>query len=229
MPPSCYTPINTEKQEFRIVTIEPAPDHDQPIKCTLSVACLSAVPEFAAVSYVWGDASIANQISLDDKEFYVTTNLFHLLRRLRRPDAAFVCWIDAVCINQQDIPERNSQVLLRGELYKSAQYVIIWLGEEYGDSDLACSLLEKYGTATIAFLEQYHRLPSTAEELQPILSEVGPNVLDKASWEALRALFKRPWWTRVWVIQEFAKARDRVFICGSHVFDSITLISALAV
>ncbi|KAN0090031.1 Heterokaryon incompatibility protein (HET) domain containing protein [Hyaloscypha variabilis] len=209
MPPSCYTPINTEKQEFRIVTIEPAPDHDQPIKCTLSVACLSAVPEFAAVSYVWGDASIANQISLDDKEFYVTTNLFHLLRRLRRPDAAFVCWIDAVCINQQDIPERNSQVLLRGELYKSAQYVIIWLGEEYGDSDLACSLLEKYGTATMA--------------------EVGPNVLDKASWEALRALFKRPWWTRVWVVQEFAKARDRVFICGSHVFDSITLISALAV
>ncbi|KAG5807705.1 hypothetical protein H9Q74_007679 [Fusarium xylarioides] len=39
-------------------------------------------------------------------------------------------WIDAICINQDDIAERNSQVAMMSQIYGSARCVVAWLGEE---------------------------------------------------------------------------------------------------
>jgi hypothetical protein len=49
---SGYIPVDTARQEIRLVTIEPAKDDDLPIKCTLSFASLKEFPEFTALSYV---------------------------------------------------------------------------------------------------------------------------------------------------------------------------------
>ncbi|EGS17430.1 uncharacterized protein CTHT_0067560 [Thermochaetoides thermophila DSM 1495] len=38
-------------------------------------------------------------------------------------------WIDTLSINQADMSERNSQVLLMGEVYRNATSVLSWLGE----------------------------------------------------------------------------------------------------
>lgn len=40
-------------------------------------------------------------------------------------------WIDAICINQQNIPERNVHVVEMGRIYKQADMVIAWLGWEW--------------------------------------------------------------------------------------------------
>jgi hypothetical protein len=59
----------------------------------------------------------------------VTENLFDALDQLSQmPDVDFL-WIDALCINQEDLDERASQVLIMGEIYASSVETIVWLGE----------------------------------------------------------------------------------------------------
>jgi hypothetical protein len=88
---SGYIPVDTPKQEIRLVAIELAKDDDLPIKCTLSVACSKESPEFMALSYVWGDASITRPIQLNGETFYVTENLFRALAALSWESEDLVC------------------------------------------------------------------------------------------------------------------------------------------
>jgi hypothetical protein len=52
--------------------------------------------------------------------------------------------------------------------------------------------------------------------LRPLSTVYLPPRGDK-SWAALRDLLNRPWFSRIWVIQEVVVARETVMICGSHV------------
>ena len=75
-------------------------------------------------------------IWVNDHKLAVTTNLADGLRRFRShdfPGPRMWYWIDAVCINQQDLPERGQQVAVMGHVYRSAVGVRVWLGEA-GDS-----------------------------------------------------------------------------------------------
>jgi len=63
----------------------------------------------------------------------VTDNCLTALRYLRPKKKARTLWVDAICIDQSSINERNHQVKLMGDVYKLARRVLIWLGE--GDAD----------------------------------------------------------------------------------------------
>jgi hypothetical protein len=115
-----------------------------------------------------------------------------------------------------------------GEIYRASRLLVVWLGDESDDSDLACSLIVEWGEAHLKFYNEHSGTPRTVEDFQGILDEVRPNAFDTASWNALDKLFGRPWWRRIWVLQEFAKARPQIFMCGSRAFDSQTLLSAWA-
>jgi hypothetical protein len=103
--------------------------------CSLHHAKLGTV-EYAALSYAWGDPAVAETILVDDEPFQVTTNLAAFLTTLNRGRAKWGWslnsplhfWVDAICINQANIPERIEQVLRMGEIYKTATRVLIWLG-----------------------------------------------------------------------------------------------------
>jgi hypothetical protein len=60
----------------------------------------------------------------------VTSNLDVALRYLRLKDQPRVLWIDAICINQHNIQERNKQVAQMRSIYQSARRVCIWPGED---------------------------------------------------------------------------------------------------
>lgn len=61
-------------------------------------------------------------------QFLVTASLYEALSYLRYPDRTRTLWIDAVCINQDDIEERAAQVAIMRLIYTQADRVIIWLG-----------------------------------------------------------------------------------------------------
>jgi hypothetical protein len=62
---------------------------------------------------------------------------------LRSPDTDRALWMDALCINQEDVIERNQQVYLMGSIYSQAREVLVWLGPEKDNSDLAMDLFEE--------------------------------------------------------------------------------------
>lgn len=117
---------------FRILAVEPAREDTDEIVWELRVARISSA-SYNALSYSWamedGEASFNRQIRIAGKLKNVTQNLFQGLRRIRSRDRPLHIWIDALCINQDDIPERNSQVKQMASIYRNAASVLIWLGE----------------------------------------------------------------------------------------------------
>ncbi|KAJ6282319.1 ankyrin repeat-containing domain protein, partial [Bipolaris maydis] len=117
---------------------------------------------------------------------------------LRPVDGYRILWIDAVCIDQGDEKEKGHQVQQMGEIYQMAERVIIWLGTGSEDSD---NLMEFLGT-----LSSNTEVHST--------SQLVPHNLQDRYRESMRKLLERPWFRRVWIIQEVAKARRAIVACG---------------
>jgi hypothetical protein len=81
--------------------------------------------------------------SLRGKKLGITDSVKDILLELRSSETERVLWIDAMCINQKDIDERNRQVWLMGQVYSKAKAVIIWLGPQSEDSDLAMEFIPR--------------------------------------------------------------------------------------
>ena len=94
-----------------------------------------------ALSYVWGDTNPLRDISVNGKMFGVTANLFYALRDLRDEYRVSRLWLDTICINQQDVEERNKQVVLMGSIYTLAHHTVIYLGEGTVGSNAALEAL----------------------------------------------------------------------------------------
>ncbi|USP81699.1 hypothetical protein yc1106_08973 [Curvularia clavata] len=122
-----YSPLNTSRKEIRLLHLHPGNWNDD-IECHLETVSLNNHPSFQAISYVWGDATKKQHITVNGHQLAVTENVVTGLQRLRTENEVLTLWLDAVCINQSDTHERSEQVQCMGEIYSSAQEVLIWLG-----------------------------------------------------------------------------------------------------
>ncbi|TGO33079.1 hypothetical protein BHYA_0268g00060 [Botrytis hyacinthi] len=213
--------------EFRVLGIEPG-NFDKPIQCTLSPCLLDDNPTYQALSYTWGDPSIRAPSKVDGRVFMATTNLESALRYLRDPKITRVLWVDAVCINQEDIPERGMQVQQMRRIYKDAKGVLIWLGppelptrglrndeDPHVETESAIPSTSNHFNA-LKLLADWFRSVERGETKYPHL-----DFENKDKWrDALQCGFwkplKNPFWTRLWIIQEVALAKNPIVHCGSH-------------
>jgi hypothetical protein len=200
-----YTPLELDRQEIRLVTV--APDQSSAdIHCTLTIVSLLQDPVYEALSYTWGDETKTTVINVEGSPFDVTSNLATALRHLRKPDEPRVLWIDALSINQKDIPEKNSQVPQMGNIYRRATTVIAWLGESREDGELAFDTF-------LALSEETTDGKHWGEIGRP---NTGSYALEAKNLKAVIALVARPWWRRIWTVQELILATKLVFVCGNR-------------
>ena len=212
---------------IRLVVLLPAIDKRVDINCILCNARLGDNLDYEALSYVWGDPHVTKQIILSDRKFEATLNLEAALRRLRHPHNPRVLWIDALCIDQGNVSERTSQVQQMGAIYRHARQVVVWLGPEtntslraFGTLDLIVSILRKksweslpYDPKTPSWIDQDQ---VKVDHQMSIYRSFFENFQWELGMEAIEKLFRRPWWQRVWVIQEIALAKDATLYCGRH-------------
>ncbi|KAF2493650.1 HET-domain-containing protein, partial [Lophium mytilinum] len=149
---------------------------------------------FEALSYVWGDSLRQREIICGDSEVDIGINLHEALEGLRLPDQERVVWADALCINQADIKERTHQVQQIGEVYSTAQRVLIWLGKE---TDANRGAFKMIRAICAEYPNQMARWVDEARELG-----------------YLSNLLRHSWFRRIWVTQELASARSAVVMCG---------------
>ncbi|POS75049.1 hypothetical protein DHEL01_v206554 [Diaporthe helianthi] len=163
---------------------------------------------YEALSYTWGDLNAKTTIFLDDRPVKVTENLASSLQHLRMPHEGRLLWIDALCINQADGPEVDTYVQRMWAIYEGSKNVVVFLGESRQGSDEALRLL-----TLISGLSE-----ETSERHNQINQLLGDN--NKSSyWAALERLMQRPWWSRAWIIQEYAVAPRVIFVCGLATLD----------
>ena len=147
------------------------------------------------------------RFNVDQSMLTITPSLSILLHQMEaRSDVRFI-WIDQICINQQDDVEKAIQMKMMRDVYVSAHKVLVWLGPSTKDSDLAMD--------TIAPLEEaIGVLPQSRFAQDDILSRLPDQ--DDPFWPALMDLYKRPWYDRLWVLQEAILAKDIEVLCGNR-------------
>lgn len=183
-----YKPLDFVNFEFRLLTLLQS-ESSEPglICCKLDHAYLDDPPQYHALSYCWGDEKITLPIQVNGSVVQVATNLEAALRELEAQNVLTI-WVDALCINQQDSLERGLQLMRMGLIYSRAVEVIAWLGPQADESDIAMSQL----------------------------ANSGGSYLEVGDYKPVRDLFRRPYWNRVWIIQEISKARELQALCGNQ-------------
>jgi hypothetical protein len=204
----CYQhePLDVEKPQIRLLTFKKSsPDSSATsIFVNLATFDLEKCPKYKALSYMWGPPTPNREIMINGCSFRIRENLWHFLNSLRNvtPDSAGshrfhnllehfpdffrqgYFWIDQICIQQYDTIERNHQVRRMGQIYQGASEVLIWLGtSDIGDD----------GKPIVSSKEW-----TTSVDLPVASSNPPPKAMD---------LSRRPYWHRLWIIQEIMLAR----------------------
>lgn len=198
-----------DDNSIRLIEILPGND-DEPVRCALFNVRLedSTRPEYEALSYYWGDPKSRREIEIyesfevldgENTCFLVPENCFSALRRLRRrarhgtADDNPIFWIDSICIDQSCISERNHQLSLMFSIYSNASRVVIDLGPEADES--------------ADFMDWIADLHAPSDHAAQAV---------KPGREIIQKFFARPWFRRVWVLQEALLAREVAVICGDR-------------
>jgi hypothetical protein len=140
-----YLPLDKAQNLIRLLHLAPAAGDNDEIKCTLSFPSVDEANEYEALSYAWGtfEESELLPINLDGKDEFITPNLHLALANLRHKDRQRILWIDAVCIDQSNLSERNHQVSLMSSIYDNASLVVLWLGELTTDMAMTMDIFER--------------------------------------------------------------------------------------
>jgi hypothetical protein len=198
-----YLPL-LEAQIIRLLELTPgAPS--SPINLRLFVAELEHHPTYEALSYVWGTSTTTIPITVNGRRMDITPNLHFALQKLRLTDRPRILWVDAICINQQNVTERSHHVSFMGKIYSHAYSVLIVLGDSPdGNEEDARALIAE----NAALVKQYESIDD-----MPILDQED-RTYDDPRWKSIATLMKMPWFTRAWVLQEVGLAVTPIAFYG---------------
>ncbi|KAF5594888.1 heterokaryon incompatibility 6 OR allele [Fusarium subglutinans] len=231
--------LRTASTEIRLLDLYPSHGLvDDRLIGRLYTTSIESPSPYIALSYVWGlgDKTQSIQISNlnDDKETFIpiTESLETALRHFRKQDEVITLWIDQICINQADNKEKGQQVAMMGSIYSSATQVLVWLGPaQDGSNELMGAWQDigqrarQFGLESYLNPQSYHlisalgrsRDPSdeTAVSYQGLLTSTVEVFAPLLKEMTLKRWFERPYFSRVWIIQEFCLCPDTIFVCGS--------------
>ncbi|KAE8452944.1 hypothetical protein EG329_012131 [Mollisiaceae sp. DMI_Dod_QoI] len=188
-----YFPLQ-DSDEIRLLQLHPK-SWGERIRCTVKHVKFSDGSPYEALSYMWGSAGMLYPITIDKSEVYVRENLQSALQHLRLESEIRELWIDALCINQRNVHERNHQVAQMGMIYNQATRVVVWLGA----SD----------TTSLAAFQALNNWPIQASSTGAEIIRVNDQLL------AIHSLLSRNYWKRLWIVQEFLNSRDFIVWCGN--------------
>ncbi|KAK9771425.1 putative Heterokaryon incompatibility domain-containing protein [Seiridium cardinale] len=190
---------------IRVLQILPSAVADAPVRVSLSSYRLSDPKlQFEALSYTWGNPSDKTPISVGglSSSLLVPQSSVNAVKALRFQDKRRTMWINSICINQDDVRERSTQVQMMAHIFSRASCTIIYLGEHTPSSRL---VFEELSEAMAA--------PPRLEHHDPI-KKINRPLPSSAVIKGLDELICRPWFRRVWVLQEVYTSKNMSVFCG---------------
>ena len=225
-----YRTIQSTRQEIRLLCIDPdcrRTDH-APLRCELKSVSLQDTPivHFHAVSYCWGTSKKRARVVIDGQDVTIPQVAAVAIRNLGKV-SFHPLWIDAVCIDQNNLQEKSRQVGMMKDVFSKAASVLIWLGPA-----------QRSTANAIASIERIHKqcLEATdgLEDLQAHFygTDGSPGFkysnapLPACDWSALQEFYSAPWFGRLWVIQEIGLAKNSAVYVGSLSVDAEKVVLA---
>jgi hypothetical protein len=210
LPPlQIYRTLSGESS-IRLVIILPSTSPEAAIQCRLESAVLGHCKPYEALSYVWGEPRFTESITLDGQNFMITPRLATALRHLRLPAEERTLWIDAICINQQDLAERHEQVGYMRSIYSSCSSNILWLGPGNEDRSQGMNAIRKLAVLISNSKRINGSWPIIDRSLKP--QSGTRDVIEKL-------LYHDPVWKRVWIMQEISCSPKVILQSGHETLD----------
>jgi hypothetical protein len=163
---------------------------------------------YDAVSYCWGDAIFSHGLVCDrTSKIRITNNVDAMLRQFRKTSKYRCLWIDAICLNQQDLEEKDIQVPLMGNIYRQATKVLVWLGPAIQSEDVSLA----FSALKAEAIKSKNLKIQTAGSK----SNDSPHHLSRELEIPLIRLLYRSWFQRRWILQEIASGKHITVHCGA--------------
>lgn len=215
-----HKPLDQTKHTFRLIHVRGL-SQDGLVNCTVSTHSCDddANRSYSALSYTWGPKQPCGWIRLNGQRFRVRRNLLDFLEAAVASHQA-ACeniFIDALCINQEDMLERNHQVMQMAGIYRNAAIGFVWLGQPHGEYDELAAALKRIDDDSLKDADCF-KLRLRREFQDHFGDDSRP--LNRQ----LVDLLSRDYWGRMWIIQEVILGRDHVrLLCGANSFQWITM------
>lgn len=209
--------LDHSKECIRLLRFVDQPSSSEHDHFELETYDVATAPRYVALSYTWGYGRQTYDIIVNKLPLPIGKNLrvalkalqsffrndrvvpdksrpgederVSLLRNLLREIEYPLMWIDAICINQDNVLEKSHQVNMMGRIFTAADYVISWLGEEADNSRCVMTAIRT----------------STNTRYCSVQVE-----------QAMKSFVRRSYWKRMWIVQEFILARNVVILCGQE-------------
>ena len=181
--------------------------------------------QYIAISYCWGTDKREKRLWISNESYVeVTCSVYSILRLLHSEGQQSLYWIDDLCIDHSNLPEKSHQIRLIPKIFATAQKVFAFIGEPSEDSDLAMDFIKfaKMSLSTLNFMKIAGLLDNFPEgvdaNMQGLVQLDGMHY-PSTHWNALKNLLLRPWFQRSWCVQEVSVGKDVVLRCGEKVVD----------
>lgn len=211
-----------KRGEIRLIELEHSVEKSPAqFRCRMTGGSLQARP-FIAISYCWGDLSPLFLIRVNGIPYKVTRNVVNILGLLdcsARPSGQHssrnpanqlrrrLIWIDAICINQQNVAERQMQMSMMKSIYEQALSTMLYLGYPPRGEGAAKPALDWLSSLVTEPLEQFTALSK----------EVQLQRWNDQSWILVTDLLnKSRWFRRRWTVQEAAVSREVWLVYGAE-------------
>jgi hypothetical protein len=239
-----------ERGSFRLIQVKPDLSVDGLPDCHLQNALVQD-SNYVCLSYTWGQPGDECPIQLNGKLCHVRRNLYDFLQVARKRLTFCALWIDALCINQTNVEERNHQVQQMGNIFAGAKMVVAWLGESILAQVLIRAVESEYSRQTWSTWEEFYHskrdvkdadsrssdstLDTNSHSIRPYHSLEAKGFLPPYDGQAKNCPFsgshcdhvaKNAYWKRAWVTQEILLARALVVMAGEDAIDFASLAHA---
>jgi ankyrin repeat protein len=215
-----YHPINLDRPAFRLARLRKGNQTDD-IWLHLFDAYLDEIEDggipYESLSYAWGGTEKKAKIWVGGSMLGITENLYVALHHLRPQHTDRILWIDAICIDQSNSKERTHQVHHMSEIYRKADRVLVWLGQGNIETD--------------ALMDFLNTLPQTKAGVNEAVLGIYQKeaAICPGYSGALHDLLRRPWFRRIWILQEVANAKRAIVICGNRSVSTRCFVAAPSV
>ncbi|RVX68370.1 hypothetical protein B0A52_07370 [Exophiala mesophila] len=152
----------------------------------------------------------------------IQPNLHSAILRIRDYTQSRVIWVDALSIDQAQNPrslaEKARQVSLLNEIFGNAEEVIIDLGAADKETESTLRTLDRFqAVSDDDFAKiQLHSGRGSVPQSVKLATEAGLPGPESQFWKHFQIFMCRPWFRRVWIIQEYALSSKARFMVGSH-------------
>lgn len=200
-----YRPLNQACREIRLIELWHQNEKSE-IHASIKHKSLEEEVDYDALSYYWGPPDVLKPIQIEGRPVLVRQSLYSFLDSLCHQGQKLPVWLDAICINQSDVRERNWQVAMMGDIYRRATCVKAWIGEADVDLEYAFAYLRNRKLRQVVESEHYSETVKRASH-------------------SLQQVMLRPYWQRLWIIQEIGMGRKVMVLAGGRSVELEDLIS----